>query len=307
MLHPEGILVLVGILVSAFTLTRLLSGSPLPSILGFASSITSSQVEQETNQQRAALGIGALTDNPTLDQAAKAKGNNMCADQYWAHISPSGVTPWVFMKNAGYHYAVAGENLARDFSDTPSMVAAWMASPTHRENMVNTRYKEIGVAVIDCNLLGSDTALVVQMFGTQLVGEPTTTQTAAATIQPSTAPQTATPPTPAPPVLSETTSQPQVAGEESAPQFISAADPTLQLATPAPQANPTNLRVLSPLQVVKAIMVSMLFVLLVVLLVDLWLEEKHHTVRLVGKNLAHIIFLSGILLVVLIIKVGIVN
>ena len=86
--------------------------------------------------------------------------------QYWAHTAPDGKEPWDFMSEAGYSYQVAGENLARDFSTTSAMVAAWMASPTHRANIMNGRYTEIGIAVINGTLEGVETTLVVQMFGT---------------------------------------------------------------------------------------------------------------------------------------------
>lgn len=294
-LHPEGFFFLSALLIGVSLFTRAFTATTLPTILGFASSITASQVVEQTNQQRTVLGISRLTMNSALNQAALAKGNNMCADQYWAHISPSGTTPWVFIKNAGYKYAVAGENLARDFADTGAMVSAWMASPTHRANIANDRYKDIGVAVIDCKLLGSDTALVVQMFGSQVTGVPTTSIAGATTVKKTVVIK---------PVASPSVTKSAVAGEESVPVLLANANPQIILSTPPPQANPTTLRVFSPLQVIKVVMVSVLSMLLLVLFLDMWLIEKRQTMRLVGKNMAHIIFLSGILLVVLIIKVG---
>src|SRR5260221_5046122 len=111
LLHPEGFALLGATLIAVFVLTKTLTTTTLPTVLGFASSITTSQVVTQTNEQRAALGLPALVVNGELNLAAQAKGNHICADQYWAHISPSGLTPWVFIKNAGYRYAVAGENL----------------------------------------------------------------------------------------------------------------------------------------------------------------------------------------------------
>ncbi len=285
-LHVEGFLVFTAIVLVSFLITHTLKFTG-PNILGFASSITPSQVIDQTNRTRASLGLPPLASNNLLAQAAQAKGNSMCGEQYWAHVSPSGTTPWVFIKNAGYKYAVAGENLARDFADTNSMLSAWMASPTHRANIVSERYKEIGIAVLDCNLLGSDTALVVQMFGTQVTGTPTTTKTAATTV-------------------AKTEETKQVAGTQSVPKVIENVNPKLVLETPPPQANPTGARILSPLQFVKIIMVAILVLLIFVLSLDLYLEHSRHTVRLVGKNLAHILFLSGILMVVIIIKAGLI-
>ncbi len=311
-LHVEGIAVLTVIVLVGQILTHSFSTypGPLPAILGFSSSITTSQVVEQTNQQRASVGLSTLSSNAQLSAAAAAKGNHMCAEQYWAHISPSGVTPWVFMKNAGYKYSVAGENLARDFADTGSMVSAWMASPTHKANIVNPKYSEIGVAVIDCKLLGTDTALVVQMFGTQVVPAvaaaresaslPRAGQVEAQTSQ--VAPQEIEQAKPALPVEAPIEEE-QVAGEESVPKLLVDVDPSLTLSTPEPVSSLPHL--FTPLQVSKAIMVSVLGILLVVLFVDMWFSHEKQTVRIAGRNLAHMLFLSGVLIVIIILKAGV--
>ena len=66
---------------------------------------------------------------------------------------------------SGASLEFAGENLARDFSNPASVVTAWMKSPTHKDNLLNPKFKEIGVAVVDGNLGGIATTLVVQFFG----------------------------------------------------------------------------------------------------------------------------------------------
>src|SRR5260221_6253076 len=137
-------------------------------VLGYAANISPSEVERLTNVQRASNGLSPVIDNPVLDSAAYAKGRDMLAKGYWAHVAPDGTQPWAFFISAGYSYRYAGENLARDFSDANSAVNAWMASPTHRENMLSPNYKEIGIGVVEGNLAGSDTTIVVQFFGTKL-------------------------------------------------------------------------------------------------------------------------------------------
>jgi len=143
-----------------------------PQILGFASQISTTEVIRLTNIKRNQNGLSTLKENTELDAAAKAKGQDMLSKGYWAHVSPDGTQPWDFFKAVGYKYRYAGENLARDFSNPDSAVEAWMASPSHRENMLSDRYKEIGVAVVDGNLNGKDTTIVVQLFGTTLAGAP---------------------------------------------------------------------------------------------------------------------------------------
>jgi hypothetical protein len=96
------------------------------------------------------------------------KASDMAEKGYWAHISPSGTQPWYFITQNNYAYRYAGENLARDFSNPESIVKAWLASPSHRDNLLNSKYQDIGVAVVDGTLGGRQTTLVVQLFGTRL-------------------------------------------------------------------------------------------------------------------------------------------
>lgn len=144
-----------------------------PQILGVAT-FSAQQIIDLTNAQRVQNGLGPLTYNGQLAAAAAAKAQDMFTVNYWAHNSPLGKTPWSFITGAGYRYVYAGENLARDFNDAGSVVNAWMNSPSHRENILDTNFKEIGVAVADGNLTGVDGILVVQMFGTPVAGVPTT-------------------------------------------------------------------------------------------------------------------------------------
>jgi hypothetical protein len=130
-----------------------------------ASTITKSNIIQLTNVERQKYGLTTLRENARLNSAALAKANNMLEQQYWDHFGPNGETPWQFIKSAGYTYIFAGENLAKGFKSSEGVVQAWMASPTHRENILSGNYVDIGVAVIDGVLQGESVTLVVQMFG----------------------------------------------------------------------------------------------------------------------------------------------
>ncbi len=123
------------------------------------------------NGDRAASSIGTLTVNPVLVAAAQAKANDMAEKGYFAHISPDGVDPWHWFKEAGYKFAYAGENLAVDFSDSGDVNTAWMNSPTHRENLLNPKYTEIGIATAQGMYQGHLTTFVVQEFGTPAAGK----------------------------------------------------------------------------------------------------------------------------------------
>ena len=130
-----------------------------------ASDITSTNIVALTNQERASVGLNTLTQNSKLAAAAMAKAQNMFDQQYWDHFGHNGETPWQFIIAEGYNYVYAGENLAKGFRTSEGVVEAWMASPTHKENLLSKNYKEIGIAVMDGVLLGKQTTLVVQMFG----------------------------------------------------------------------------------------------------------------------------------------------
>ena len=131
----------------------------------YLSTITTSRVVQLTNDERKKIGASTLTVNSKLTQAAQQKGQDMLANQYFAHISPSGVTPWFWMKKSGYSYSVAGENLAIDFVDAEDVVTAWLNSPTHKANMLSKDYTETGVAVVSGSFQGGTSIVVVHMFG----------------------------------------------------------------------------------------------------------------------------------------------
>jgi len=158
-----------------------------PHILGVAS-YSSSQIISLTNQKREENGLSDLTENNLLAQAAAAKAADMIAVDYWAHNSPSGKTPWSFINAVGYKYVFAGENLARDFGDPGSVVNAWMNSPSHRSNLLDKNFKEIGVAVSSAKLSGHEGILVVQMFGSAISGVQENNPVVAASPLPSSTP-----------------------------------------------------------------------------------------------------------------------
>ncbi|OGE32077.1 hypothetical protein A2631_03085 [Candidatus Daviesbacteria bacterium RIFCSPHIGHO2_01_FULL_44_29] len=137
-----------------------------PGVLGVTSNIGQKEVISLTNAQRVAHGLSEVRENEMLDKAAEAKAKNMFAEDYWAHYSPSGKDPWGFIQRAGYKFLYAGENLARNFYTSDEVVDAWMASPSHRDNLLNAKYQEIGIAVVEGVLKGQKTTLVVQEFGT---------------------------------------------------------------------------------------------------------------------------------------------
>jgi uncharacterized protein YkwD len=131
-------------------------------VLGAQSDFSSQSLLQDTNQQRAANHEPSLTDNPQLAAAAQAKANDMVRQNYWAHTSPSGKTPWNFIAASGYQYAVAGENLAYGFNNASDVLSGWMNSPEHRANILDNSYQNVGFGVASSpNFLDKGPTIIV--------------------------------------------------------------------------------------------------------------------------------------------------
>ncbi|MCA9325324.1 CAP domain-containing protein [Candidatus Saccharibacteria bacterium] len=149
-------------------------------VLGASSQTSALSLLDQTNQIREANNVNDLTLSTTLSRAATAKANDMVAHDYWSHNTPEGVSPWRFITDAGYHYQSAGENLAYGFSDSQQTILAWLHSPEHRDNLLNTTYSQVGFGIVHASdYLGKGpTTLVVAMYAkpgvSQLVGIPKT-------------------------------------------------------------------------------------------------------------------------------------
>lgn len=132
--------------------TALWLGAPMVaksqrSVLAYSTSVGNESLLTETNQKRADSGDGTLKESTLLDQAAQAKANDMVARDYWSHNTPDGKAPWIFIDQAGYQYHKAGENLAYGFTSSKDVVNGWMNSPTHRANLLDNGFTEVGFGV----------------------------------------------------------------------------------------------------------------------------------------------------------------
>jgi len=133
--------------------------------VSFFASIVPDAAVGLTNEQRLASNLTSLNVSPALVMAAQLKANDMASKGYFAHVSPEGITPWHWLEVAGYQYRAAGENLAVNFIDSQDMTNAWMNSPTHRANILNNNFTEIGIATAKGIYDGKETVFVAQFFG----------------------------------------------------------------------------------------------------------------------------------------------
>jgi len=136
-------------------------------ITAYASTITEDRIIELTNNDRLNNNLKPLKSNQMLNNAAIAKANDMIAKNYFDHFGPNGEKPWDFIKNENYKYSFAGENLAMDFRTAEGVEKAFMNSPSHRDNILNNNFEDIGVSVTNGQLEGHLTTLIVVMFGKQ--------------------------------------------------------------------------------------------------------------------------------------------
>lgn len=149
----------------------------------FLATVIASELIDLTNQERVQNSVPQLRENAELDAAALAKAKDMAAKGYFSHNGPDGKQPWAWIEGSGYDYEYAGENLAVRFIDSKEVADAWMASPTHRANIVKPVYREIGIGVADGIYKGAPATFVVQYFGTP-AGQVLGAETAAPAPQP---------------------------------------------------------------------------------------------------------------------------
>ncbi|MCL5438415.1 MAG: CAP domain-containing protein [Patescibacteria group bacterium] len=257
--HNVIVLLILFLFLGQFLMTSL--KQDFSQILGVSTNITTQELLLMTNQKRQQLGLNPLILNEKLSEAASLKAVDMFAKNYWAHNAPDGTTPWVFIKKENYDYLYAGENLARGFTTSNDVVDGWMGSAKHRENVLSKNYQDIGFAVVNGKLLGEDTTLVVEMFGS----EKSPSNQAVSRVSNSTTTS---------PILIErpkTTTENQVlslfAGVKNFPSIDSV-------------SLSSNL----------SIFIILLFI--VVLILDMIIIERKKIARLVGHNLDHVLFLG---------------
>jgi uncharacterized protein YkwD len=107
------------------------------------------------NRVRAEHSIAPLTANVQLEEAAESHNAEMLSVDYFAHVAPDGETPVDRIEKTGYIGSssdgyVIGENLAwgtYQLSTPKSIVEAWIASPEHLANILESRYTETGIGV----------------------------------------------------------------------------------------------------------------------------------------------------------------
>ena len=178
--------------------------------------------------------------------------------------------------------------------DSQAVVEAWMNSPTHKENILSKNYQEIGLAVVNGTLNGSETTLVVQLFGAPLAPAPVAQKTETVKEAPLPTPIASPMPT-VQPVASEI--------EEIKPPEKEEA-PLLRIALAQAKEETKNPPLLSPFMLTKTIAIFLLGLILGALVLDIALVYQKKIVRLSGRSIGHLIFIGGLLLTVILTTPG---
>lgn len=277
-----------------------------PEVLGLATNISVGDLLTETNAKRVENGLSPLRLNDQLSQAAAGKASDMFAKNYWAHYAPDGSTPWAFIEGAGYRYKYAGENLARDFSVSPQVVSAWMDSDAHRKNILDSRFQDVGFAVVNGTLEGSETTLVVQMFATPGVGQiaqapkeevkpPVVTQTPASQFTPTV--EVTVP-------VRETITQAPIIEITQVPAVFPAVSPDLNQARLGATSEVIKKPLLNVASLTRSMSIGLALMLIALMYVDALHMFKKKIYRISGNNIAHMTFLLAIVIMLYLVKSG---
>jgi hypothetical protein len=261
-----------------------------PGVLGVSSNITVSEIIRLTNIERQKNNLPPLSENTKLDDAARRKAGNMFEENYWAHYSPSGKDPWGFINASGYKFSYAGENLARNFTNSSDVVQAWMNSPSHRDNLLNPNYQEIGVEVVEGTLLGQKTTLVVQEFGKPVQAIAVLPNTEEAVQQ----------------VQSIDTSSP--APSEAGPAALIAQENPSTQVQPSPvvagQKETKASFLINPTQITKNLGFLIIGLVLILTLIDIYLIRKRGVLRISTRHLPQISLMIVLFMILLNLVVG---
>ena len=124
----------------------------------------SGQIVDLINRDRKAQNLNPLAVSTVLNFSAFSKAEDLIIKDYFAHYSPDGKKPWDFIDRGQYEYIYVGENLAMNFTSAESAHQALMLSPTHKQNILSDKYSDIGIAVVNGELDGKKTNVLVQFF-----------------------------------------------------------------------------------------------------------------------------------------------
>lgn len=289
-IHNSSLLVIVVFLLFSSWFSILIN-STKPEILGISYSISDQELLLLVNEKRLEKGLEPLKINEKLSKAAREKANHMFENNYWAHFAPDNTSPWKFFIDSGYDYIYAGENLAKGFYSSRDAVDAWMGSPTHRDNILSAQYEDVGFAIVEGNLQGEETVLIVELFGQEKNQFLATSKPDIGSIESSTA-------------KNESSSEADVNDVVEVPLLGTQDVDNLNMATNFNSTLYQSKPIIDVITSAKTLSFILTSTLLIALVLDLLVILRRKIPRLVGDNLDHILLLSIFLVFIFIYNLG---
>lgn len=143
----------------------------IPARGSFELTLTADNILALSNRDRGQIGLPPLRLDARLQKAALEKARDILENNYFSHISPSGTAPWDFIRNQGFKYLYAGENLALNYASPYELIDDFLKSPSHRENLLSPFFSEIGIAVVRGNFNDKPAIITVQLFAAPAAGQ----------------------------------------------------------------------------------------------------------------------------------------
>lgn len=107
------------------------------------------QVLTLVNKERAAEGLAPLTLDKSLCDVAGARAKEITS--LFSHTRPDGSKCFTILDQKNITYHAAGENIAAGQKTPKEVVAGWMNSPGHRENIMSDNFHKLGVGYVTAN------------------------------------------------------------------------------------------------------------------------------------------------------------
>jgi uncharacterized protein YkwD len=119
----------------------------------FSASTIEISLFNSVNSVRSQYGIGPLSLNPSLSNIARSRGMDMINRNYFSHTTPDGKNIFIILNENGFCWQIAGENiyqcLPTGMGSESAILSTWMASPSHRDNLLNGAFNQVGIGIVD--------------------------------------------------------------------------------------------------------------------------------------------------------------
>lgn len=132
---------------------------PAANLSGYESTVLSL-----LNTVRVDNGLSALAPDQGLTDISRTRSYDMLSRNYFSHYTPEGTNVFDLMRESGIQFSAAGENLAHarppDIGSPEAFLDAWMNSPAHKANIMQSKFGTIGVGMVE----NGDRRIVTTVF-----------------------------------------------------------------------------------------------------------------------------------------------